>query len=387
MLLGRVSGVDREWGNHFSFGELQQFWASYGHDFLLHDPGGDRECLVRRGELITTAPALDPVLDRFRRWVDSVQHEEDLLVARVRLRERERDRCIDIAREAGARATGVAANHVHVGSPVMFGTPIMFGIGAEPHVAAPVPEPPAPSWDPPVVAGVLDTGCDPHPWFRSRSWFEPVAEVLDADDDSGQDRQAGHGTFVSGVLLQHAPGVVVRPRRVLSSLGFTDDITVASGLRALRREAAARGERIGIAVLSSGCHTADDTCPPVLEDELEHWSQTAVVAAAGNHARSRPFWPAALSSVVAVAATGSGGALAPFSNRGDWVDAAAPGVDVTSSYVRMAPGGRRTYGFARWSGTSFAAPQVAAEAASALHKTGDLREARAAACRRYPFER
>ncbi|MGI8308800.1 hypothetical protein [Saccharopolyspora hattusasensis] len=64
-----------------------------------------------------------------------------------------------------------------------------------------------------------------------------MPEELDADGDAGQDRQAGHGTFVSGVVLQHVPGVVIRARRVLSSLGFTDDYTVAAGLRSLRRSA------------------------------------------------------------------------------------------------------------------------------------------------------
>lgn len=357
-------------------------WAAYGHDLLLHDPGGSGECLVRRGELIAPASVLDPVLDRYRRWVDDVQHDDELLMARVRLRGVERDRCVDLAREAS-----VAVNHVHFGCPVMFGTPVLFGSGADALPGPVIPQPPVRQWDPPVVVGVLDTGFDPHPWFRDRPWFEAVPEELDADGDAGQDRQAGHGTFVSGVVLQHAPGVVIRARRVLSSLGFTDDYTVAAGLRSLLRSAEARGERIGVVVLTAGCHTADDECPPILRGELRNWRGTVVVAAAGNHAQTRPFWPAALPSVIAVAATGDDGAVAGFSNTGTWVDAAAPGVDVTSSFVRLAPGGGRRFGYARWSGTSFAAPQVAAAAANALREGRDPNEARDLARRHYPFER
>lgn len=368
-------------GTSVTLAELGAHWARYGHDLLVHDPGGPGECLIRRGELIAPRGSLDPALSRFRRWVDRVEHDDDLQLARVRLRASEQDRCIDIAGEVPE----VSANHVHVGSTTMFGTPVMFGTGADPGPAAPVEEPVPQRWD--VTVAVLDTGCDPHPWFAARDWFEAVPEVLDADDDNDQDRQAGHGTFVSGVLLRHAPGVTIRPRRVLSSLGFTDDLTVVAGLRALRRESGARGERADVVLLTAGCHTASDRCPPALRAELECFGDSVVVAAAGNHGSSRPFWPAALPDVVGVAAAGRDGALAGFSNSGGWVDACAPGVDVVSSHVRLLPGtgGARRYGFARWSGTSFAAPQVAAGVATALRDGRDVREAARAAVRRYPF--
>ncbi|MET0132796.1 MAG: S8 family serine peptidase, partial [Kibdelosporangium sp.] len=60
---------------------------------------------------------------------------------------------------------------------------------------------------------------------------------------------------------------------------------------------------------------------------------------------------------------------------GPWVNATAPGVNVVSSHVRLtkrpdgvAPGTEaREYGVASWSGTSFAAPAVAADLAKLLH--------------------
>jgi thermitase len=102
-----------------------------------------------------------------------------------------------------------------------------------------------------------------------------------------------------------------------------------------------------------------------------------------------------LPTVLAVAATTADGGIAEFSNIGSWVDAAAPGVDAVSSHVRLAsaathraPGAEtRRYGFAKWSGTSFAAPLVAAEVAVGLHHGHSARAAADIARQRYPFGR
>lgn len=397
---------------------LVEFWSRQVDDLVLHDPGGPTECVVRAGELLVTGGpdrslprVVDEITERLRRWIDRVEELEEPQVARLRLRPAERTRCVEIAADLAGGPSGrntgdtnryVAPNHVHVGCPIIFGTPILFGTGSEPAEAEPVPAPPTETWDPPVVVAVLDTGLDPHPWFASRPWLSEHGlspEVLDSDGVDGQDPQAGHGTFVAGLVLRGAPGAVLRHQRVLSSLGLTDDLTVAAGLRRTRRTADRYGEHLGVVLLTSGCRTADDRCPPVLRRELVHCTTrgTVVVAAAGNFGAERPFWPAALPEVLAVAATASepteGPAeLAPFSNRGPWVDAAAPGVDVVSSYVLLerdpegtAPGTEhRRYGYARWSGTSFAAPQVAAAVATALHAGADPAEARRQAIARYP---
>ncbi|MGQ0839373.1 S8 family peptidase [Actinokineospora sp.] len=330
---------------------------------LLHDPGGPAECVVRRGELVVPRDSVDAAVRELDRWVDHVDRADHVT---LRLRPGAADACVRIAAEVGARLP-VSANHVHA---TLVGTPILHGTGAVPTPAPLPPEPPREVWDPPVTVLVLDTGVDPHPWFTHRPWFGewgPRPEILDGDDDGVTDRQAAHGTFVTGVVLQHAPGVTVRHHRVLSSHGLTDDRTVASALRRTRGHAAARGEHIDVVLVTAGCHTADDRCPPILAREFARFTDTVLVAAAGNAGTTRPFWPAALPAVVAVGATTPSGALADFSGRGPWVDRAAPGVDVVSSHVRL-DRGTRAYGGARWSGTSFAAPRIAAEAATLLHQ-------------------
>ena len=76
-----------------------------------------------------------------------------------------------------------------------------------------------------------------------------------------------------------------------------------------------------------------------------------VVASAGNESTSRPSYPAAYPAAVAVSATNRQGTFVSFSNRGDWVDLAAPGVGIYATV----PGG-----YATVDGTSFSAPQTTA---------------------------
>jgi subtilisin family serine protease len=89
------------------------------------------------------------------------------------------------------------------------------------------------------------------------------------------------------------------------------------------------------------------------------WSHDVVVAAAaGNTGRTSYHYPAAHQHVIAVAATDAYDNLASFSTRGDFVDVAAPGSSVWSSF----PGNR----YGAMSGTSMATPHVSGLAALIL---------------------
>lgn len=233
-----------------------------------------------------------------------------------------------------------------------------------------LPDPPAPaSGARRVVVAVLDTGVAPHRWFRGRAWFEDLPddrlEVLDADHDARLDVLAGHGTFVAGILAQHAPGAELQIVRLLGSDGVCDELDLVVALHRL--------PPVDLVNLSLGCHTWDDH-PSAALAEVVSSLDAPVVAAAGNDATDRPFWPAALPSVVAVGALDAAGeGPARFTNRGDWVDACAIGEHVASSFVDLAGAADS---FARWSGTSFATPVVVAAIARELAAgSGSAREA------------
>ncbi|GAA1276371.1 S8/S53 family peptidase [Sphaerisporangium rubeum] len=302
------------------------------------DPG--RGALIRPGELLARSPVAA------ERWTQSAERRDGFYVLRLAPGA---DPCL-LAAELAEQGHVVSPNHVVIGQPLFFGGPT----GA-PRPAAP---PPYRAGEPSrVTAAVLDTGVAPHPWFTGSDWFHDQArEVPDADGDGVLDGQAGHGTFIAGLLLRQAPGVRLRVLKVLDGNGVGDEAGV---LRAL---ACLRGERVDVLLMSFGCHTYDDRPSPLIESALAAMPDTVVVACAGNTASPRPFWPAALPGVIAVAALDtSGAARARFSAFGPWVDACARGEALASSFVSF----DRFDGYAVWSGTSFSAAVVAGAIADA----------------------
>ncbi|RCG25062.1 peptidase S8 and S53 subtilisin kexin sedolisin [Sphaerisporangium album] len=306
-----------------------------------HTPG--RSALIRPGVLLSRSPVAAA------RWTQAVESVEGLYLLRLAPGA---DPC-EIAATLSAQGHEVSPNHVVTGQPLFFGGPT----GAPRPAPAPAYEAGAPSR---VTVGLLDTGLVRHPWFEGQQWFTGrPEEVLDADGDGRLDQQAGHGTFIAGLLLRQAPGVRLRVARVLDSEGVGDEAGV---LRALGR---LRDVRLDVLLLSFGCFTYDDRPSPLLERALAGFPDTVIVACAGNTASSRPFWPAALPRVIAVGALNSTETgRARFSAFGPWVDACARGEDLTSSFVDFHP--FRNY--ACWDGTSFAAAIVAGTiAATARH--------------------
>lgn len=95
-----------------------------------------------------------------------------------------------------------------------------------------------------------------------------------------------------------------------------------------------------------------------------------VIFAAGNDNVSVGH-PASYDGVIAVSAIGPSGAKASYSNYGDWVDIAAPGGEVNSSYVVGDIYSTTTNnGFKGMSGTSMACPHVSGVAALIASRFG-----------------
>jgi subtilisin family serine protease len=96
--------------------------------------------------------------------------------------------------------------------------------------------------------------------------------------------------------------------------------------------------------------------------------KTIIVAAAGNCGDARPFYPAAFPGVISVAGLNPNMTPSPWSSHGFWVTCSTVGQGLHSTYVYgtesplIDPAETEFPGpdpFAVWSGTSFAAPQVA----------------------------
>ena len=214
--------------------------------------------------------------------------------------------------------------------------------------------------DPNVLVAVVDTGVDyTHPDLAGKVvlGYDFVNNDADPMDDNG------HGTHVAGIIAAATnngigvAGVGFNTRvlavKVLSASGSGFYSTVAQGIT----YAADHGARIINLSLRGTVSSA------ILQDAINYaWNKgVLIVAAAGNDGSNAAVYPAAYPHVLAVAATDWNDNHWSLSNYGDYVDLAAPGVGI---YSTDWAGGVGPY--ASRSGTSMAAPHVAAVAALVL---------------------
>lgn len=212
-----------------------------------------------------------------------------------------------------------------------------------------------------VRVGVLDTRVTAHPFLIGR-FIADQDSLLAPAAGTVLPLRAGHATFVSSLILAHAPGATVEVRGVLNDEGR------ATAWNTVRQMMAFADSGVDILNLSLGCRTIDGKPPLLMRRATELLSQRMVlVAAAGNHNlkvyRKAPTWPAALPDVVAVGARAADDSLADFSPRLPWITCTAPGLDIVGAYlgadlavtVTLLDGGQQAFnGYASWNGTSFA---------------------------------
>ena len=215
----------------------------------------------------------------------------------------------------------------------------------------------------------------------------------------------GHSTFIAGIVRQVAPDAQVLAIRIMHSddLLYEGDIICALrhlARRIVRAEAGDPAAMVDVVSLSFG-YFSESRHGEVVTSGLGRVIKVllslgvVVVAAAGNSASDRRFYPAAFAlekaphggvPVISVGALNPNGTKAMFSNDGKWVTAFALGAAVISTYPVDANGSRApelripvnrrppgdlpgrealdpndySRGHAQWSGTSFAAPYLAA---------------------------
>lgn len=217
----------------------------------------------------------------------------------------------------------------------------------------------------------------------------------------------GHGTFMTGLLRQMSPDAQVYSLRVMHNdgLGYEHEVIAALHHVADQVEAARQGDdesiAVDVVVLAVGYVDEDPNDKPGgwIGDAVRRLSLLGipVVAAAGNQSTDRPFYPAAFAAypqpedaapILSVGALNPNRHVAMFSNEGPWVSCYATGAGLVSTYPCEAKGSRMpdrqakssilnrfreshdpddfSSGYAVWSGTSFAAPVVAAFLVNAM---------------------
>ncbi|BBI34711.1 S8 family peptidase [Cohnella abietis] len=202
-----------------------------------------------------------------------------------------------------------------------------------------------------VIVAVLDTGVQAdHPDLKGRL----VKGVNIVDPSSAPEDDVGHGTHVAGIIaanVNNKEGVAgmtwftkIMPVKVLDSSGAGSTYSVAQGI------IWATDHGANIINMSLGNYAEAEFLHDALKYAYEHG--VVLVAASGNDNTDRPGYPAAYPEVFAVSATDQNEMRAEYSNYGDYIDVAAPGSSIPSTY----PGSR----YAALSGTSMACPHVSA---------------------------
>jgi subtilisin family serine protease len=201
-----------------------------------------------------------------------------------------------------------------------------------------------------VLVAVLDTGVDfNHPFLSGRI----ASGGYDfANNDSDPKDGEGHGTHVSGTIVDLTPGldnIKILPVKVMDDKGRGTFLTMANGIR-YAADKSARVINLSLGGSAKNAETVNEAVKYAISKNV------AVVVSAGNEkADSNLSTPANISSAIVVAAFDSSDRPASFTNYGSTVDVGAPGVAIKSSV----PGNS----YASWDGTSMAAPHIAALAA------------------------
>jgi Subtilase family len=350
-------------------GEVLQF------DVLHREVGFDH--LLVSGELLLTRssyqdPGAQEVLQPFGlREVEVGCPELDERIVRVTNPDVDGHTLDDLARQLRQRGLSASVDHV-----VPLG-PVIKGIGgAEPAAGlGPFPEYGLRCGGEPVRIGVIDCGIAAE--IRSDGWLTGIPRNGNIDPldelpspDGYLDFDAGHGTFVSGILAQVAPGADVQMYRALDGDGIGGELQVATAMIRAVKDGGCQ-----ILNLSLGGQTPDNVPPVAIaaaldvigEIEAERESKVVIVAAAGNYGDNTPCWPAAFRRVVSVAGLGPDLRPTAWSSRGYWVTCSTIGQGVRSTYVEgqesaaldPQPDVFPPNAWAVWNGTSFAAPQIA----------------------------
>ena len=213
-----------------------------------------------------------------------------------------------------------------------------------------------------VKVAILDTGTDQnHEDLSSK-----VVLQRNFTDSPTINDLYGHGTHVGGIVAAitnnntgvagGCPNCQLMNGKVLNDSGSGAYSWIASGITW------ATDNRAKVINMSLGGSVKSTT----LERAVNYaWNKgVVVVAAAGNSANPSKTYPAAYTNAIAVAATNNKDQKASFSSYGaKWVDVAAPGENIFSTFPNHPYKINKSLGYDFGSGTSMATPMTSAVAA------------------------
>jgi thermitase len=225
-----------------------------------------------------------------------------------------------------------------------------------------------------VILAILDSGIDQdHPDLDGK-----LVGNIDFTGSSTVDDNHGHGTHVAGIAAAETsnPDDPDDPEGV-AGVGFDSSLLNVKVMKVFD-DGALWGAYSWIAegivwATDNGAHVINMSLggynrSRTLQAAVDYaWNQGVVLAAAaGNDGTSRRLYPAAYANCIAVAATDDDDQRVDepgwwASNYGDWVDVAAPGLYIYSTFPNHDTGKPLYYGYG--SGTSMATPFVAGLAA------------------------
>ena len=204
-----------------------------------------------------------------------------------------------------------------------------------------------------IVVAIIDNGISMnHPLMTghlSSHIYDFLYDDTIPEEDSGL--VYGHGTFVAGLVRLGAPQATIMPLKAFNGEGTGDVFAI---LQAIEWSIT---YNVDIINMSFGAHVNSHALSYMVNKSID--SSITVVAAAGNYGTHEKVYPAAYSGVIAVSSVDTLELFAPFSSYGTYIDLCAPGVNLYSSLAGE-------YEWGTWSGTSFSAALVSAEAALCL---------------------